>query len=152
MRRAALLAVVLVLAVGGTVQATPRFATVTGSYDYEFFGSTRTVQLDARAGDPATGTFSYLSDFGSMSGPVTCVRVIGADAWVAGQVTAGTVLPDFDGWAVRVRDGGRNGDMAITYVDSLQGVLDFCQSAKYPRQAGDMVPVTTGDLVVRAAP
>ncbi len=143
MRRATLLAVALVLAVGGTVQATPRFATVAGSYAYELFGSTRTVQLEARAGDPAAGSFSYVSPFGSMSGPVTCVRVIGLDAWVAGAVTAGSVLPDVVGWVVRVRDGGTAGanrDMAVTYVDTLQGVLDFCQGRNTPGRSGTWCP------------
>ncbi|HLO36712.1 MAG TPA: hypothetical protein VK194_11540 [Candidatus Deferrimicrobium sp.] len=152
MRRATLLAVVLVLAVGGAVQATGRVASVTGSYQYELFGGTRTVELDAHDGDSVSGSISYASPFAVFSGSVTCITVIGSDAWVAGPITTGG---DFAGWAVRVRDGGTpgaNGDMAITYVDTLEASVDFCQAAKQPKRIGDMVPVTAGNLVVRAAP
>jgi len=90
-----------------------------------------------------------------MSGPVACVRVIGSDAWIAGEITGGTILGYFPAWAVRVRDGGTpgtNGDMAITYVDALQEAADFYGSAKATRKVGDMVPVTAGNLVVHDAP
>lgn len=148
-------ALILTLALGGAAQAAALASSVTGDYTYQFFTNTTTIHLDAHAGDPATGSFSYVSGFASFSGPVTCVTVIGSDAWVAGPITAVTKGDTFgyDGWAERVHDGGTpgaQGDTAITFIDTFDAMVKYCQSAK-TKSDRSMVPLTAGNLVVHAA-
>jgi len=156
MRRATVLAVVMVLALGGTVQAAPRVPMVTGAYAYQYGAGTSTVLLAARGGDPARGSLAFAGPFGSFRGPVTCVTVIGSDAWVAGEITVGAPEIEgvvYHGWAVRVHDGGtpgRKGDTAITLIDPPEVSLEYCQSAD--SSVDDwQVPVTGGNLVVQPA-
>jgi hypothetical protein len=75
--------------------------------------------------------------------------------WARNRIAHGVVMAAPGPVALRCRDGGTpgaNGDMAITYVDTLQEAADFCQSAKATRKVGDMVPVTAGNLILHAAP
>lgn len=119
------------------------------AYEYPFHVST--VDVTGRAGDPARGWFSYAGEFATFGGPVTCVRVVGADAWLAGPITRGDAgIEGVDAWAIRVHDGGtpgRNGDTAITLLDTADGARAVCESAT-PEYDAYLQPVIDGNLAV----
>ena len=135
----------------GTAQAAPRAPIVTGDYSYEYLSHVSTVDVVGRAGDPASGWFSYSGEFATFGGPVTCVSVVGADAWLAGPITRGDAgIEGVDAWAIRLHDGGtpgRNGDTAITFLDTAEGVRALCESAT-SEYDGYLQQVIEGNLVV----
>lgn len=154
MRWAAPAAVVLLVTLVTPIQAAPRTPMVTGDYAYAYAGHISRVQVSGRAGDPPTGWVTYAGDFATFAGPVTCVNVIGSDAWLAGPITAGSSgFEGFDGWAVRVHDGGtpgRNGDTAITFIDTPESAAEICASGTTDYDTFT-VPVVSGNLVVHRA-
>ena len=154
MRWAAPAAVVLLMTVVAPIQAAPRSSIVTGDYSYEFSGRVSRVELSGRAGDPPSGRVMYASAFTTFGGPVACVNVIGSDAWLAGPITfGGSGIEGYDGWAVRVHDGGtpgRTGDSAITFIDTPESAAEICASGTADYDAF-MVPVVGGNLVVHPA-
>lgn len=160
MRRAAMLAVVMVLTLSGVAHAASRSAIVTGDYTYQFGPNTSTVRISAHAGDPAKGWMSYVGTFSSFGGPVSCVVVDGPDAMAAGPMTYGDGLPDgfaWDGslWIIRVRDAGipgTSGDKAVTFFDSVEYLSEVCEDPDILAELEEyMVPVTAGNLVVHPA-
>jgi hypothetical protein len=111
----AVMVLVLVLAVpvAAAPPATMKVAKVTGTYTYMVFDAPRTVSVSAHATDPVKGTWTWTTPFGTYSGPVTCLRVSGDDAWLAGPFWDGTGAV-----FMQVHDGGtpgRNGDTAFTW-------------------------------------
>jgi hypothetical protein len=153
MRRIVWLSVALLLMAAPTVIAAPRAQIVTGGYSYEYLSHVSTVEVAGREGDPVHGWFAYRGEFATFSGPVACVRVDGADGWLAGPITQGDPgIEGVDAWAILVHDGGtpgRIGDTAITFLDTLEGALAFCASATHDFD-GYLQPVTVGNLAVHA--
>ena len=87
---ALLAAAALVASFAGAAHATSGVARVTGDYDYfavDDPGQPRSFSISAQATDPEKGDFTWARPSGAYSGPVTCVRVVGNDAWFAGPVT-----------------------------------------------------------------
>jgi hypothetical protein len=87
---ALLAAVAVVMSSAGAALATSSVAKVTGTYTYFAYddpSEPRTVSINVQATDPVKGNFTWTRPAGVYSGPVTCVRVVGSDAWFAGPVT-----------------------------------------------------------------
>jgi hypothetical protein len=154
MRRVLPLAAILLVMSAITAQAAPRVPIVTGDYSYEFLSRVTTVDVVGRAGDSTRGWFSYTSEFATFGGPVTCIRVVGPDAWLAGPITVGDAgIEGVDGWAIRVHAGGtpgRNGDAAITFVDAAEAAVAVCESATSDYD-GYLQPLIAGNLAVHDA-
>ncbi len=97
MRRAAVLAIVLVLALGGVAQAKSSVDKVAGTFSYYAFAgepaSYRVLSVNAQTTDPVKGSWTWTRPNGTFSGPVTCLRVDGDDAWIAGYTTPASELP-----------------------------------------------------------
>lgn len=148
MRRATALAFALLLAMAVPAQA-GRVQAVTGTYQTAFGDVVATVTVDARAGDAASGWFSFTNTVGGyIYGPVTCVTIDGADAWLAGLVDRSDI-PGAAGWAARVHDGGTpgtNGDLAITFL-SYDSLVPYCEKAKTSSDRW-LVPVRGGNVVI----
>ena len=117
-------------ATAGAVLAAP-VGKVTGTYGYTSISGPKAVSLDAHAGVPVRGTwqFTNLASGDELAGPVSCLRIDGEDAWLAGPPTTGEA-----GVFIYVHDGGRGGgdDQAITWIqdpgqpfEELQG---WCES------------------------
>ena len=129
---------------------------LTGHYTYHALGDPdqpRAVTVVAGATDPASGTWKWDTTFGSFSGTVTCLRVDGADAWLAGPVTSPDPL--FASVFMWVHDGGapgKAGDMAFTWGtdpwESLADMEALCET-KAIAPYGDWFTVESGNLVVR---
>jgi hypothetical protein len=154
MRRTVLLASILWLLSAGAAQAAPPVPIVTGGYSYEYLSHVSTVDVVGRAGDPARGWFSYTGAFATFGGPVTCVRVLGADAWLAGPITHGDAgIEGVAAGAIRILDGGspgRDGEAALTVVDAAQSAIAFCESATTEMDPY-LQPVIDGNLTVHQA-
>jgi hypothetical protein len=162
MRRAAVLAVVLVMALSGVAQAAhSRPATVYGAYSYDlsvFGGDLRSAVIFAQGSDPVVGAFlrTRPSERSWFAGPVTCLSVDGSDAWIAGPITrtdAGR-QDGATGALVRVHDGGRpggKGDLAITFGDSYEIVLAQCQEMTRDGIDDSLLPIVAGNIVVQPA-
>jgi hypothetical protein len=156
MRRATVLAFIMVMALSGIALAKPPVAMVTGTYTYlagENPEQWRTVALNARATDPAMGTWSWTTPAGTMSGPVTCLRVDGADAWLAGPVTSGNLgTPAVFMW---IHDGGNpaaNADTAFTWGadpgETLADMEALCASMTTSPYGFDPFALVSGNLIV----
>jgi hypothetical protein len=88
---ALLAAAALLASFAGAAQAASPVARVTGTYTYfavDDPSQARSVSISAQATDPANGSFTWTRPSGDYSGPVTCVRIVGNDAWLAGPVTS----------------------------------------------------------------
>ena len=153
MRRAGVLAVILLMGGVAPAQAAAPVPIVTGHFSYAYLAHVSTVDVAGRAGDPARGWFSYGGPFATFAGPVACVEVEGADAWLAGPITSGSAgIDGVDGWALRLHDGGtpgRAGDTAITLVDAVDVVRALCETASTETD-GYLQPVIDGNLTVRS--
>jgi len=153
MRRAAVLAILLVLALGGVAQAKGPVDTVSGRYTYLNVNSdvTKAVTFQVKVGDLVQGSFSWASGDQYASGPVTCAIVEGADAWLAGPITDGT-FGDGMGFSFRVHDGdvGRGGgDWAVQGPDTLDYVLAVCGAMDTSGdEFADLFPIQSGGLKV----
>lgn len=148
MRRGLVLGAVLALLVAGTAGASSPRPLVAGSYSYWFNGHTTTVQVSAHGGAHISGWVRVQSPAATFGGPVTCVKVVGRDAWVAGRVAYGSAM-GLDAWWLRVTDGGapgHRGDLAITFADYPDSAAASCASAD--RSLDDLrSPVVRGNLV-----
>lgn len=150
MRRAALLAVALLLAAAATVNA-DTYPKVSGTYGYEVNGAISTVTLDAEADGLGSGTFTFSRPGVSMAGDVACVSIHKQDAMVWGVVTE-AVGTDATIWGTWVHDGGLpggEGDLAMSFAAPGVELPAKCNippawgsSAKY------LVPITAGDIVI----
>jgi hypothetical protein len=154
MRRAAVLAVVLVMAFAGITLAKSSVAKVTGTYTYWFdSGTGRLVSVNAKDADPAKGTWSWtqlLAEGGigmTLSGDVTCLSVDGQNAWVAGPATNGPVpTPSDHGAFLWLHDSGLPGgvgDMAITWISdpgltTAQDMVTLCENKATSFTQADM--------------
>ena len=144
----------VVAAAAAAPPATKKVAKVTGTYTYYTFSEVpRTVSVSAHGTDPVKGTWSWISPYGT-SGPVTCLRVSGDDAWLAG--------PTWDGASavfMWVHDGGtpgRNGDTAFTWGtdpgETLEEMETLCESMTTSPFGYDAFDVVSGNLNVWDAP
>jgi hypothetical protein len=153
MRHGIAAAVALSMVLAGPAMATARVPVVAGSYSYGFTGHVTAVQLSARGGASPSGVIRAGNPYMSFSGVVGCVTAVGNEAWVAGRVTDGWAF-DMDGWAVKLVDNGAKGaggDRAITYIDTLDTVLAWCEArdTSWDEVAGP-APLIRGNLVVIA--
>lgn len=154
MRRATVLAIVLVMALAGAVQAKDPVAIVAGHYTYFVEpGNLREVTVTAHGTDPVTGTWSWtqVPSGWHLSGPVTCLVVDGPDAWMAGPSTDGNAA------FLWVHDGGSpgsRGDTAVTWIadpgETLEDMEELCETQSSPLGL-ERFPVESGNLVVRPA-
>jgi len=148
MRRASILAVVLLLAVAIPVQGDPG-PSVTGSYGYGGGGSLATIDASYVGGE-AVGTFTLTNNAGEdLVGAVKCLTVDGSDAWVAGLIIDSITQPWGTWFGLRLHDGGGDageGDMAITLIYHN----NLTQACERPASVWTrwMVPVNSGDLVI----
>lgn len=176
MRRIALLVAVLVLvtvagsALGGVAEAKKPTGTVAGHYTYNIFGDPcnwRTWTIHAVGTNPVKGSWTVdrwtcggLTN--SLTGSVTCLRVDGDDAWVAGPIAGGGAAFIF------LHDGGSPGaagDRALGWFadppQTLEDMETICEAMPSPPfllwSAGpppglvqiDAQPVIKGNLTVR---
>lgn len=146
MRRAAVLAILLVLALSGVAQAKPPVASVTGTYTYEIGGVPRTNTVDAST-HPVAGTWSR----NALVGLVTCLVVDGRDAWMAGPIMDSELSAFL--W---VHDGNLPagaGDMAATWISdpgvSLKDMEVLCKQKS--TTLTEQFPVTSGDVIVSSS-
>jgi hypothetical protein len=122
MRRAAVLAVVLVMAFSGVALGRGPVATVTGHYAYttvDWGDADRLVTVAAtNDGDHVKGVWSLTvlnPPRTTYSGPVTCLTVSGRDAWLAGPLRQGSNVGAF----LWIHDGGLPrgaDDQAVTWI------------------------------------
>ena len=173
MRRAAALAVVLVMALSGIAQAAGPAGTVVGSYTYAPFSpdNVRLVMVAAtNVGGHVMGVWSLTkinAPRTTYSGPVTCLTVSGRDAWLAGPLWQGSTVGAF----LWIHDGGLPrgvGDRAVTWISdpgwTAADMQKLCQHRATDFSAAAMAsygvtyeegleglpqyPVTSGNLVV----
>lgn len=131
MRRAAALAVVLVMALSGIAQAASPMSTVTGNFSYLIFGQAghiRTVSIDAQGTSPVRGAFSFTAvELGlTFTGSVTCLVVSGNEAWLAGRTTTSGVY-----WFMYLKDGGTpgaKGDQVSGWISDPGETLSLMES------------------------
>jgi hypothetical protein len=138
-----------------TASATPPSASVTGAYTYTAGDlGTRSITVEAFDSDPVTGTWSFANlELGRhMTGPITCLVVDGADAWMAGPATEwseGVVARAAFLW-VHDAGPGVSGDMAVTWGadpgQTLEELEAWCRNKstdveRYPVEAGNVVVV-----------
>ena len=157
MRRAVVLAVLLVLALSGVAQARPPVSVLTGDYAYlNSFGALREVTVHARATDPAVGSWTWTMGATTYTGTVTCLRVVGDDAWLAGPATS---WPQGDGAVFMwVHDGGNPGtagDTAFTWGsdadETLADMEALCESQETSPYGYDRQPVISGNVNIQPA-
>jgi hypothetical protein len=159
MRRSAVLAILLVLALGGVAQATPPVASVTGTYSYvtnpDIPESSRTISLSARATEPIRGTFTSMRLDTVFTGTVTCLRVAGADAWLAGPVTSGGTVDAVFMWVHDAGAPGWAGDTAFTWFadpgETLADMEALCASMTTSPYGFDPFSVVSGNVTVHLA-
>jgi len=143
MRRSAMIAILMVLAMSGVAQAAPPVASVTGTYTYEIAGVPRTNTVDAST-HPVTGTWSR----NAFVGLVTCLVVDEHDAWMAGPIMDSELSAFL--W---VHDGNLPngaGDMAATWISdpgvSLKDMEVLCKQKS--TTLTEQFPVVSGDVIV----
>ena len=148
MRRAFILAAILAVVAVGSVQAKANVPKVNGTYTFNYTddpANDRLWSLNVQGTDPVKGTWSSVRLGVHLSGPVTCLRVSGPDAWLAGPITSAS--QEFPSLAVFawVHDGGtpgRDGDLAFGwYADLPEGLAQMealCEamSSDLPGDAG----------------
>ena len=131
---------------------------VTGTYGYVIGpgpDGSREVTVSAQGTDPVAGTWSWSRPSDSWNGPVTCLRVNGADAWLAGPMENGTGAV-----FLFVHDGGTSGgagDTAFTWGTDPGETLDdmeaLCDSMTPPPFYGfDPFSVVSGNVKVTDIP
>ncbi len=159
-RRSTIVLIVALLMIVGVVAAAaatpaPKVAKVTGTYEYiTITESWRAASISAHATDPLKGTWTWTAEGTTYSGPITCLRVSGDDAWLAGPFGDGTGAVFM--W---VHDGGtpgRNGDTAFTWgADAWEDLADMeelCESMTTLPYGYDAFDVVSGNLNVWDAP
>jgi len=127
-------AVAVIVTSAGATLATPNVDRVTGTYTYFAYddpSAQRAASISVQASDPVKGTFTWTRPSGDYSGPVTCVRVVGQDAWFAGPVVDEPKKDSegFNSVFFFVHDGGTPGSA---------GDLSFVWGALSDENLGDM--------------
>lgn len=145
------------LVVATTTTAAGPVDRVTGTYNYTTSGP-RAVSLDAHGSDPVKGTWTLLPS--GRSGPVTCLVVQGADAFLYGPPAAGGDRAAFL-WVHDEGAPGTAGDMAVTWLQDLPGEVPepytredmeaWCLNAGEAFPA-NLYPLDGGNLTVYDAP
>lgn len=147
MSRGVVAGVVLALALAVPAGAGGRLPLVVGDYTYQLNGGTSHVHLVAYGGaEGISGAFTFHGTFVDVGGSVTCLRVHGADAWLAGVLESGDDV-GFDGWMIRLSDHGTR-DRAVTFIDDYGVAMAWCDNRS--ADGADLIqPVTEGWLLVR---
>lgn len=151
-RRVAVVLAGCALAVSGvgSVSAGGPTGIAAGSFTYHPFGrpEIRSGSIAAISSQPVRGMWSWQD----RHGPITCLVIAGADAWLAGPGTTG---PD-SGVFIHVHDGGVAGgadDMAMAFGQDpgqpLDELIGWCQTRS---TEPPLFPVEHGDVTVRAIP
>lgn len=159
MRRAVALAIVLAVALSGVAMAKGHPTMVTGTYTYLVDGNPglwRTISLNARDPDAVAGTWAWTTPLRSAMGSVTCFRVNGADAWLAGPITGGDIAaPAVFLW---LHDGGAPGfagDLALTWTadpgETLADMEALCEEMAGSSSGFVQFPVGSGNLTIHGA-
>jgi hypothetical protein len=156
-------AVALVASFAGAAHATSGVARVTGDYDYfavDDPSQPRSFSISAQATNPVKGDFTWTRPSGAYSGPVTCLRVVGNDAWFAGPVTR-EPKKGSEGVAsvfVYVHDGGTPGSAGdLTFVwgadpdETLADMEALCTSMNTDYYGSWPFAVVAGNLKVQPA-
>jgi len=137
---------------------TPPVASVTGAYTYTAGDlGTRSITVEAFDTDPVTGTWSFANlELGRhMTGPITCLVVDGADAWMAGPATQWSEGVVARAAFLRVHDAGPgvDGDTAVTWgADPGQTLEEMEAWCRDKSTDVEMYPVEAGNLIVTPAP
>ena len=159
MRRAAVVAILLVLTLGGVANAAPPVAMVTGTYNYfvnpDNPDTSRAISISARATDPVKGTFTITrSGTTVITGVFTCLRLAGADAWLAGVGN----MTGYSAVFMWVHDGGTpaaDRDTAFTWFsdpgETLADMEALCESMTTSPYGLDPFPVASGNVMVHPA-
>lgn len=136
----------------------PPVASVTGAYTYAAGDlGTRSITVEAFDADPVTGTWSFANlELGRhMTGPITCLVVDGADAWMAGPATQwseGVVARAAFLW-VHDAGPGIDGDTAVTWgADPGQTLEEMEAWCRDKSTEVERYPVEAGNLIVTPAP
>jgi hypothetical protein len=154
---------VLIMTGDDVAQAKKPTGTVAGHYTYYIDGDAcrwRIVTIHATGTDPVKGAWTWIRGncegvINSFKGPVTCLRVNGDDAWIAGPTADGV-----DSVFISVHDGGSPGvagDLAFTWGadpgETLADMEGLCQAetqpGSYPMDQMGPFPVVSGNLTVR---
>jgi hypothetical protein len=153
----------LVVSFAGAAQATSSVARVTGTYTYFAYddpNEPRSVSISAQATDPVKGDFTWTRPSGGYSGPVTCVRVVGDDAWFAGPVTKEPKKGSegINSVFIYVHDGGtpgRAGDLSFVWGalsdETLADMEALCDSMDIGFYGAWPFTVVSGNVTVRPA-
>ena len=158
MRMAAILAVILALMLGTVAEAKSSKATVTGIYTYFVGGDpamVRTLSVSAEGTDHAKGTWTWARPSGTYTGPVTCLRVSGADAWFAGSAP-GTGVEPITAVFFWVHDGGTPGksagDLGFSWAadpgETLDTMEGLCKSMSTSFYGNEPFSLVAGDVTV----
>jgi len=151
---------VIVTSASATLATTP-VARVTGTYSYyvnDDPSQPRSASISVQATDPVKGTFTWRRPSGDYSGPVTCLRVVGEDAWFAGPVTKEPrkTSEGFNSVFFYVHDGGtpgRDGDTSFVWgalSDQNLGDMEaLCASMDTDFYGNSPFTVVDGNLKVR---
>ncbi len=133
-------------------------AQVTGTYTYVFpsdpAANIRSVTLQAVGTTPAQGTFVWTvaATRRYLTGSVTCVQVVGQDAWVAGRVKKSDPGDSiYRGILFRIHadDSVPLGFQVVTSVESTAAVAD-CTSMDTSADSA-LAPILSGNISVRPA-
>jgi hypothetical protein len=133
-------------------------ASVTGAYTYTAGDlGTRSITVEAFDTDPVSGTWSFANlELGRhMTGPITCLVIDGADAWMAGPATQwseGVVARAAFLW-VHDAGPGVDGDTAVTWGADPGQTLDEMEAWCRDKSTDvERYPIEAGNLIVTAAP
>jgi len=156
-------AIAVVVTSAGSTLATIPTARVTGTYSYNVFddpSQPRSASISVQATNPVKGTFTWTRPSGDYSGPVTCLRVVGNDAWFAGPVTGEPkkTSEGFNSVFFYVHDGGtpgRDGDTSFVWGalsdENLGDMEALCESMDTNFYGDYPFSVVDGNLKVRSA-
>ena len=127
---------------------------VSGAYTYvKTTGEKRVNSVAVRGTDPLEGTWSRENPVNhrSFGGPVTCLVIDGADAWMAGPVTIASDGSKGLAAMLYVHDGGSKGDRAETWISdpgqTLKTMETWCRNRFIP---DGPFRVESGDIVIEA--
>ena len=122
--------------------------------NYTYFNRIDSVAARLRDGKPVGEWWRQTEVSGKMEsygGPVTCLVIKGADAWVAGPATTATDGRSDLAILFRLHDGGPNGkeDTARGYLSNpgqtLTTMQTWCETRYTP---AELTPLTSGDVSI----
>ena len=124
--------------------------------NYTYFNRIDSVAARLKDGKPVGEWWRQTEVAGkteSYGGPVTCLVIKGADAWVAGPATTATDGRKDLAILFRLHDGGANGDSARGYLtnpgQTLATMQTWCETRFTP---AELTPLTSGTVSIQAAP